>query len=610
MSSKRGGSKQSSTKNHKKKNPAATNNGEVQIQKSPAEFFAEHQAIAGFDNAGKSLFTSLRELVENGLDAAESIAELPQIDIELREYTQAEFNRLRGDSPAKQVNPDLYVVKAKKTAATKKLKEGTTTTTDKEDPKKKKTAKQNKSTKPNGNESDNDDDDEEEYQDPASTTTKAVCTPGADEPNDTTTKNNNNNNTKDGKKAVRRKAPQEAYFSLSVQDNGCGMSHDAIPQLLGRVLSGSKYGVRQTRGKFGLGSKMALIWSKKSTGMPIHVTSSHRPNGGLPAATWSYCQLDMDIHHNEPRILEHTQHDNTCPETTPWVGTRVQLMIAGNWTTYKSRILHYLQQLAIITPYAQIRFCYSNASDPKRQDVTVRYERRSEQMPPPAQQVKHHPASVNNLIVQQLLQQTKTKTLHKFLSTELAAVSPAMAHKLVAEVNVSPDLKPLELVDKKITRLVQVLRSVQFKNPDGSCLSPLGEYNLNLGIRKVLEPDTVATARDRPSAYEGHPFVVEAAVSLGGPHVKEGITVIRFANRIPLLFEGGADVATRVAHTKLKWTQYKMDPKRDKIGVFVSIVSTKIPFKGTSKEYIGDDATEIQQSVKRALQACCKKNKI
>jgi hypothetical protein len=24
-----------------------------------------------------------------------------------------------------------------------------------------------------------------------------------------------------------------------------------------------------------------------------------------------------------------------------------------------------------------------------------------------------------------------------------------------------------------------------FKNPDGGCLSPLGEYNLNLGIQKV-----------------------------------------------------------------------------------------------------------------------------
>eukprot|EP00986_Skeletonema_menzelii_P006858 scaffold2611_cov133-Skeletonema_menzelii.AAC.3 len=166
---------------------------------------------------------------------------------------------------------------------------------------------------------------------------------------------------------------------------------------------------------------------------------------------------------------------------------------------------------------------------------------------------------------------------------------------------------PHELDDKQITRLVQLLRSADdlFKSPDGGCLSPLGEYNLNLGIQKVVEPEIIATARDKPGAYDGHPFIVEAAVSLGGKDAKEGITVVRFANRIPLLFEGGADVATRVANSKIKWSSYKIDHKRDKIGVFVSIVSTKVPFKGTGKEYIGDDITEIQQSVKRALQGCC-----
>lgn len=44
--------------------------------------------------------------------------------------------------------------------------------------------------------------------------------------------------------------------------------------MLGVVLSSSKYGVRQARGKYGMGAKMALIWSKKSTGLPIQVTAS------------------------------------------------------------------------------------------------------------------------------------------------------------------------------------------------------------------------------------------------------------------------------------------------------------------------------------------------
>ena len=39
----------------------------------------------------------------------------------------------------------------------------------------------------------------------------------------------------------------------------------------------------------------------------------------------------------------------------------------------------------------------------------------------------------------------------------------------------------------------------------------------------------------------------QAGVSLGGHDAKPGITVYRFANRIPLLFEGGGDVATQVS---------------------------------------------------------------
>jgi hypothetical protein len=41
--------------------------------------------------------------------------------------------------------------------------------------------------------------------------------------------------------------------------------------------------------------------------------------------------------------------------------------------------------------------------------------------------------------------------------------------------------------------------------------------------------------------------------------------VHRFANRIPLLFEAGSDVATRVANKKIKWGSYKIDAKKDKV---------------------------------------------
>jgi DNA topoisomerase VI B subunit len=493
--------------------------------------------------------------VENSLDACESVGVLPHICVTVEEMTQSQFNVHRGlHSPTK--------------GGPKRRDEGLFT---------KKGGR--KSSSGSGNNK-------------------------SEEPSEAgSVADNNDTNPASSKKAAKnnKKRETDAYFLITVKDNGCGMGHNDIPNLLGRVLSGSKYGVRQTRGKFGLGAKMALIWSKKSTGVPITITTSHMMKPGQVGEHVSKCVLDIDIYKNSPRVLEHSKRTNT----DGFVGTEFQVLIAGNWTTYKARIMQYLQQLAIITPYAQLELSYTNRSDAKKA-MHIRYDRRSEQMPPPAKEVKHHPSSVNNLLVTQLLEQTKQNSIVEFLTKDLSGVTLALAKRLVAELRFEEDLHPSEITDKQITRLVQLLRSVElFKAPDGSCLSPLGEYNLNLGIRKVLEPDLVATAREKPSAYEGHPFIVEAAVSLGGKDVKEGITVVRFANRIPLLFEAGADVATRVAQSKIRWTSYKMDHKRDRIGVFVSIVSTKIPFKGTGKEYIGDDITEIQASVKRALQSCC-----
>jgi DNA topoisomerase VI subunit B len=95
---------------------------------------------------------------------------------------------------------------------------------------------------------------------------------------------------------------------------------------------------------------------------------------------------------------------------------------------------------------------------------------------------------------------------------------------------------------------------------------------------KEVHPDMIATHEEPARVYQGHAFIVEAAVSLGGKSVSPGINVFRFANRIPLLFEQASDVITRTA-SEVKWANYKINKKEDRIGVFVSLVSTKIPFK-------------------------------
>ena len=51
--------------------------------------------------------------------------------------------------------------------------------------------------------------------------------------------------------------------------------------------------------------------------------------------------------------------------------------------------------------------------------------------------------------------------------------------------------------------------------------------------------------------------------------------------------QGGSDVITKTALKRINWSNYKIAQNTDKVGVFVSIVSTRIPYKGAGKEYIG-----------------------
>ncbi|KAF5939127.1 hypothetical protein HYC85_023386 [Camellia sinensis] len=77
------------------------------------------------------------------------------------------------------------------------------------------------------------------------------------------------------------------------QDNGRGMPHDDIPNMFGRVLSGTKYGLKQTRGKFGLGAKMLTARRCQECGQTLP------PTYQLPAdEDWSTgifgCTKDTD----------------------------------------------------------------------------------------------------------------------------------------------------------------------------------------------------------------------------------------------------------------------------------------------------------------------------
>jgi DNA topoisomerase VI subunit B len=191
------------------------------------------------------------------------------------------------------------------------------------------------------------------------------------------------------------------YYDIQCIDNGSGIHPDQVGDLLGRVLSGSKHGIKQTRGKFGLGAKMALIWSKKSSGLPITIRTAYSTSISSKPTTVSTIVLDMDIRKNEPRIISrkdltmasflrstssstsptsippHSSSSADSTESDPWCrGLDLTVTIAGSWSTTRSRVLQYFQQLAVITPYAHLSLQFVSSKDSKK-NLTAEFIRRS-----------------------------------------------------------------------------------------------------------------------------------------------------------------------------------------------------------------------------------------
>ena len=450
--------------------------------------------------------------------------------------------------------------------------------------------------------------------------------------------------------------PETAIYRIRVEDNGSGIPARHIPSAFGHVLFGSKYKLRQTRGMFGLGMKMAILHGQITTHKPVYVASS------TGTSKIYEFKLSIDIEKNRPNVLDH----KVLVNNEGWHGVIVEFYLEGNYVRAMSKILEYLKQTAVVNPYANIIFV-----DPMGR--LCEFNRVTTKMPSPPRETKPHPYGVDVEVIQRLVRATNSRNMLDFMKTHFHRVGENTAlsfldsirfvsmkdpkdlnrdeiEKLVdairrsgnssegvnvetienfikttechntldfmkthfPKVNSTVSLRalhasglaktkdPKKLKPEEIVTLVQAMR--QFKSflpPDAGCLSPLGEELLKAGILKELNPEFVAVTQRKPSAYAGHPFIVETAMAYGGNIPKKGDFILyRFANRIPLLYDEVSDVSWKIIKT-VNWRRYKITPDMP-IAILVHLCSTKVPYKTVGKEFIAD-RQEIRKEILKGL---------
>ena len=434
---------------------------------SASDFFYRNRDIAGFTNPSRAIFAAIRELVENSLDAAESI----------------------------KTPPDIYVRLSREGGATK----------------------------------------------------------------------------------------DTQVYRLRVEDNGSGIQPKHIPSAFGQVLFGSKYKLKQMRGTFGLGGKMAVLYGQIMTHQPAYVTSST----GV-AKIYSF-KLMIDIQRNRPVILDRKVLINK----EQWRGTIVEFCLEGDYLRAKPKIIEYFKQTAMVNPYANLTFV-----DPKGR--LYKFTRATTTLPEPPKETLPHPYGVDVELLQRLIQITPYKNMLEFLKNHFHRIGDITAQKFLAFSGISPSKKPKKLAHEEIVKLMQMMKTFkEFLPPDASCLSPLGENLLRAGIMKELEPEYLVVHQRKPATYAGHPFIIELGIAYGGKVPKKNSFVIyRFANKIPLLYDEASDVSFRVINA-MNWRRYKASPEMP-LAIVVHICSTKVPYKTVGKEFIAD-RPEVKREVANAL---------
>lgn len=381
-------------------------------------------------------------------------------------------------------------------------------------------------------------------------------------------------------------------FRVAVEDNGPGIVKAQIPKIFAKLLYGSKFHtLKQSRGQQGIGISASVMYSQLTTGRPAKIISKIHPS--KPA---NYMELHINTQENRPEILKEEEK-----EWKKEHGTRVEMDLEANYVGGSQSIDEYLKQTAIINPHVTI--VYTN---PKAEQII--FPRATEEMPVKPKEIKPHPHGVELGVMQQKLKDTEARTLQSFLTNEFSRVGSGTAKEICINSALLPNTKPADMSREMIEKLMQGITKTKLISPPSDCISPIGEELLEKGLRKEINAEFYTAVSRPPAVYRGNPFIIEAGIAYGGQQQQDGpVRVLRFANRVPLLFQQGACAVTK-STINTAWRSYGLSQSQGALPVgpctiILHIASVWVPFTSESKEAIAH-YPEIIKEMKLALQEC------
>jgi DNA topoisomerase-6 subunit B len=444
----------------------------------------------------------------------------------------------------------------------------------------------------------------------------------------------------------------DGTLRVSVEDNGPGIVEEQIARIFGKLLYGSKFHkLSQSRGQQGMGISAAGMYAQLTTGKPLHILSRV---AGEPTATEML--VSINTAKNRPEIHRRKRIAWDRPR-----GTRVEAEIEGQVHRGKHSIESYLRQTAIANPHVLLHFV-----DPHGDRVT--FERVAFELPPRPVNIKPHPRGVELGQLIQMLSNTSCRTLRQFLENEFSRVGPKTAREIIrlADQKLTVRSLPKRIAHRQSQALFRAIQSVRVLAPPTHCIVPVGEKRLLDGLRKEFDADFLTATARPPAVYRGNPFLIEVGLAYGhasGTHLEldehghltktprqknrnanvgersphsptqnltehspalalratesdlpaaethadEPAQMLRFANRVPLLYDQEGCAITK-AIVQTNWKTYGLQQSKGALPIgplviVVHLASVWVPFTSEAKEAIAS-YPEILKEIRLGLQSC------
>jgi DNA topoisomerase-6 subunit B len=460
---------------------------------------------------------------------------------------------------------------------------------------------------------------------------------------------------------------KQSRYRVTVIDNGPGIVRKQVENVFGRLLFGSKFHrLKMSRGQQGIGISAAGMYGLITTGKPMVIHT--RPHARKKA---HHIELAMNTKTNRAEVTVDKETDDFPParfrtlsagtrdaaflNSEDFVtGTSVSIELEGRYQKGRGSVDEFLDLCAIANPHARIAFVPPSrvsaddqeelplkdvsknaaAPEPKEEagvsapegvdptlatsekDGVIFFPRGTDQLPPETREIQPHPKGIELGILIQMLKDYEDAnkrggTLYNFLQEQFSRVSSGKASEFCKAIGVSSRTRVGALDPHQVEHLFKVFQESRLPPPPTDCLAPIGVRQLLAGMLKGVKAEFYAASSRDADVYRGRPFQIETAIAFGGElAADDSARVIRFANRVPLLFQQSACSSFK-AVAETSWRNYNLSQPRGSVPVgplviLIHMASVWVPFTSESKEAIAD-YDEIRKEMKLALMECGRK---